>query len=91
MLRNIGKTFGSAMAALCLVSSLMVVQTSSQTLPQGQSQNMTCTKDNGKGVCTAARTADGKEVLVVGQGLERGDSMTCIDRGNIVDCKPVVR
>jgi hypothetical protein len=50
--------------------------------------NMTCVRDNGKGDCVAATGADGKEFVVVGEGLKSGASMSCIDRGNVVECKP---
>jgi Spy/CpxP family protein refolding chaperone len=49
---------------------------------------MICSKDNGKGKCVAARGADGREIVVVGEGLKSGASMTCVDRGNMVDCDP---
>jgi hypothetical protein len=65
---------------LCLASTFAIAQ--------GQPQNMTCMKDNGKGVCTAATTAEGKDVLVFGPGFERGDTMTCVNRGYVVDCRP---
>src|SRR5262245_34517301 len=59
-----------------------------QNPSQGQSMTMTCTKDNGKGDCIAATGAGGKEFVVVGAGLKSGASMTCVDRGNVVECKP---
>jgi Spy/CpxP family protein refolding chaperone len=53
-----------------------------------QAMRMICSKDNGKGNCVAARGADGREIVVVGEGLKSGASMTCVDRGNMVDCDP---
>jgi hypothetical protein len=110
MLRNISKTVGSAMAALCLVSTLAMAQAQSPTPPQSPSQPMapqtgnttpqqghrqdanpmmlTCTKDDGKGSCVAASGPDGKEFVVNGEGLKSGASMSCVDRGNVVECKP---
>ena len=123
MLRNISKTVGSAMAALCLVSTLAMAQaqhptqtpppsqtTQPQAQPQYPSQPMapqtgnttpqqghrqdanplllTCSRDDGKGDCVAARGADGKEFVVVGEGLKAGASMSCVDQGNVVHCKP---
>jgi hypothetical protein len=112
------KTVGSALAALCLVSTLAMAQTQQppsqsqqpQTQPQSPSQPMTpqtgnttpqqghrqdanpmmliCAKDNGKGDCIAARGPDGKEFVVNGEGLKSGASMSCVDRGNVVECKP---
>jgi hypothetical protein len=53
-----------------------------------QAMRMLCSRDNGKGNCVAARGADGREIVVVGEGLKSGASMTCVDRGNMVDCDP---
>jgi hypothetical protein len=53
-----------------------------------QAMRMICSKDNGKGNCVAARGADGREIVVVGEGLKSGAYMTCVDRGNMVDCDP---
>ena len=129
-MRRISQTVGSALAALCLVSTLAMAQSQSSHPPISQGQNpvmnqeraqnpaptqypsqpmapqtgnttpqqghrqdanpmmLTCTRDNGKGDCVAAKGADGKEFVVVGEGLKSGASMTCVDRGNVVHCKP---
>jgi predicted ribosome-associated RNA-binding protein Tma20 len=78
MRRILGKTLGSAIAMLCLVSSLAVAM------------EMTCTKDDGKGQCIAATDPDGKTVVVVGEGLKMGEQMECEDRGNMIACQPLV-
>jgi hypothetical protein len=106
MLRNISKTVGSAMAALCLVSTLAMAQyqnpppassrpqnpavsdTRSQYPSQHQPLHMRCTADDGKGNCTAAQGPDGKNIVVVGEGLKTGSAMTCVDTGSVVNCKP---
>ena len=137
MLRNMAKEpVGSAMATLCLVSTLAIAQSQSSAppVPQGQNPNvqqeqkqypaqpmtpqtgnttpqqghrqqgatesqmqkgseslrirLTCTRDDGKGNCTAATGKDGKEFVVNGEGLKSGATMTCIDRGTVVDCEP---
>jgi len=106
MLHNISTTIGSAMAALCLVSTLAMAQpqtttqdssrnpesrtseTRSQEPSAQQSQQMTCIKDDGKGMCTAAVGADGKDMMVVGNGVKAGDIMSCVDRGSVVECRP---
>ena len=106
MLRHLSKTVGSALAALCLVSTLAMAQSQSShpPIPRGQNplvyrnqarppspaqpQYMTCSKDNGQGHCIAARMADGREIGVIGPGAAGGDLMTCVDKGNVVDCKP---
>jgi hypothetical protein len=77
MLRKIGKAFGVAMAMMCLVSTLAIAQ----------EQAMTCTKDDGKGNCTAAAGADGHVIPVAGNNLKTGALMTCIDRGYVVNCR----
>jgi hypothetical protein len=41
-----------------------------------------------QGVCVAAAGPDGKEFVVVGEGLKSGTHMNCYDRGNMVDCEP---
>jgi hypothetical protein len=111
MLRNITKAVWSAMATLCLVSTLAIAQTpmtpqTGNTTPQqghrqgsstesqmektsqGQRMRLTCTRDDGKGNCTAATGADGKEFVVNGEGLKSGATMSCVDRGSVVDCEP---
>src|SRR5688572_22663439 len=77
MHRILRKTLGSAIAMLCLVSTLAVAT------------EMTCTKDDGKGQCIAATDPDGK-TLVVGEGLKAGEQMECEDRGNMIACQPLV-
>jgi len=78
MLRTFGKTVGGAIAMMCLVSTLAVAT------------EMTCAKDDGKGDCIAATGPDGQTVVVVGKGLKVGETMDCVDRGNIVACHAVV-
>jgi hypothetical protein len=61
-------------AVLCLVSTVAVAV------------EMTCRASDGKGNCTAATGPDGREVVVVGEGLKPGDIMECVDRGTLIDC-----
>jgi hypothetical protein len=63
-------------------------QSERQYSSERQAMRMICSKDNGKGMCVAARGADGREIVVVGSGLKSGAYMTCVDRGNMVDCDP---
>jgi hypothetical protein len=77
MLRKIGKTFGGAMAVLCLFSTLAMAAA------------MTCAKDDGKDKCIAATGADGKTIVVVGEGVKVGEEMDCQDRGNMTHCEPI--
>ena len=108
MLRNITKTVGGALVALCLVSTLAMAQSQSASPPippgenpsmqQGQPatptqpqpipQRLTCTKDDGKGNCTAGAMADGKEIVVAGSGLKKGAAMACVNVGTVISCKP---
>ena len=121
MLQNLTKTVGSAIATLCLVSTLAVAQAQQppsqsqspsppvtpqmgnttpqqghrqtsqgemQNPSQGQMMRLVCTRDNGKGVCTAATGPDGKEIVVNGDGVKSGGYMNCVDRGTVVDCEP---
>ena len=122
MLRNITRTVGSALTALCLLSTLamaqaqqpqsqaqqpqtptqypsqpMTPQHGNTTPQQGHTQNppesrpmmkMTCVNDNGKGNCVAATGADGKEMVLNGEGLKSCAMMNCVDRGSVVDCEP---
>jgi lipid-binding SYLF domain-containing protein len=74
MLRQIGQTVGGVLAVLCLVSTW------------AGAAEMTCTASDGKGNCTAAVGADGKAVVVVGEGLKPGDKMDCVDKGSVIDC-----
>jgi predicted ribosome-associated RNA-binding protein Tma20 len=78
MRRLLGKTLGSAIAMLCLVSTL------------AGATEMTCAKDDGKGQCIAATDPDGKTLVVVGEGLKTGEQMECEDRGNMIACQPLV-
>ena len=55
---------------------------------QRQTTRVLCTRDDGKGNCTAATGVDGKEFVVHGEGLKSGAYMTCVDRGTMVDCDP---
>jgi hypothetical protein len=59
-----------------------------QKSSQDQTMRLLCTRDDGKGNCTAATGADGKEFVVNGEGLKSGAYMNCIDRGSVVDCVP---
>jgi len=74
MLRKAGQTLGGAIAMLCLVATLAVAT------------EMTCAKDDGKGDCIAATGPDGKTIVVVGEGVKTGETMDCVDRGNIIAC-----
>jgi hypothetical protein len=76
MLRTVSKTVGGALALLCLASTLAIAAP----------QTMTCTASDGKGNCTAATGADGKAIVVFGEGVQVGDSVVCQDRGYMINC-----
>ena len=63
-------------------------QSERQYPSERQTMRMICSKDNGKGKCIAARGTDGREIVVVGDDLKSGAYMTCVDRGNMVECDP---
>jgi hypothetical protein len=79
MLRTIGKTVGSALAVLCLVSTLAMAT-------EG-----TCTVSDGKGNCTAAIGADGKAIVVVGTGIKVGERVVCVDKHYSIFCAPITQ
>jgi hypothetical protein len=79
MLRTVSKTVGGALALLCLAA----------TLASADPQTMTCSASDGKGNCTVATGADGKAIVVVGEGVQVGDTVACQDRGYMINCEPV--
>ena len=79
MLRTVSKTVGGALALLCLAA----------TFASADPQTMTCTASDGKGKCTVATGADGKAIVVVGEGVQVGDTVACQDRGYMINCAPV--
>ena len=79
MRRIVGKTVGGALAVLCLAA----------TLAMAQGQTMTCTASDGKGNCTVATGADGKPMVVVGDGVHVGDKVACQNRGYMINCETV--
>ena len=79
MLRTVRKTVGGALAFLCLASTLAIAQT----------QTMTCSASDGKGNCTAAMMDNGKAIVVVGEGVQVGEKVTCQDKGYMISCATV--
>jgi lipid-binding SYLF domain-containing protein len=69
-----GKTIGGVLAVLWLVAT------------GAGAAEMTCTASDGKGNCTAAVGADGKAIVVVGEGVKVGDKMACVDKGSVITC-----
>jgi hypothetical protein len=94
MLRTLRKTFGGAMALMCLISTLALAQ-SQQGQPQaqgqqGQSQTMTCTKVDDKGNCIEARGTDDRLVIVMGEDMKTGEKMTCVTTAGVVHCTKIM-
>jgi len=79
MLRTVGKTVGGALALLCLASTLVMAQ----------GQTMTYTASDGKGNCTVATGADGKTMVVVGDGVQVGDKISCQNKGYVISCETI--
>jgi hypothetical protein len=77
MLQTISKTVGGALALLGLAATLAIAAP----------QTMTCTASDGKGNCTVATGADGKAIVVVGEGVQVGDTVVCQDRGYMINCE----
>ena len=67
--------------------SMQQVQPATPTQPQPIPQHLICTKDDGKGNCIAAAAADGKEIVVVGGGLKKGEAMSCMAMGSVLSCR----
>jgi hypothetical protein len=67
MLRTIGKTVGSALAVLCLVSTLAVAAE--------EGMELTCTASDGKGNCVVGQMPGGKDLVLVGSGLKVGEKI----------------
>jgi hypothetical protein len=81
MLRTIGKTFGIALASMCLASTLAIAQAAPQT--------MVCTKVDPNGFCVEAKAPDEKMIVVKAEGVKIGEKMTCITTGGSTTCTKV--
>jgi hypothetical protein len=77
MVRTVRKTLGGALALLCLASTLAIAD----------GRTMTCLQVDGKGNCTSAAGPDGKEIVVVGDNIDKGALMSCVDKGYMVACE----
>jgi hypothetical protein len=82
MLRTFGKTLGSALAVLCLVSTLVVAAEEKK-----DGMEMTCIASDGKGTCKWAEMS-GIEVPVVGPGVKIGEKMICHHKDYVNHCIP---
>jgi len=81
MLRNIGKTFGIAMAMMCLVSTLAMAQAAPQT--------MVCTKIDTSGNCVEAKAPDNKMIVIKTEGVKVAEQVSCVTTGTSTTCTKV--
>ena len=88
MLWTFGKTVGSALAVLCLVSTLAVAADEKE-----QGMEMTCVRTSGstgdRGNCVVGKMPDGSDLVLVGSGMKVGEKMLCHHRENMIHCTPV--
>jgi hypothetical protein len=93
------------MVALGLMATLAVVQPQPASRPLAPSETpapseittpaknqpltLLCTKDDRKGNCTAGAGVDGKAIMVVGEGMTQGATMTCVSKIHAVACEPM--
>ena len=83
MLRTIGKTFGMAIAGMCLVSTLAVAQSTAPGKP------LVCTKVDASGYCIEAKAPDDKMITVRVEGVKVSEKITCVTTGTSTTCTKV--
>lgn len=90
MVGTIGKTFGMALAGMCLVSTLAMAQSQSSspsTMPP--SREMVCTKVDAGGYCIEAKGTDDKMMTIRAEGIKVSEKMTCVTSGTDTTCTKV--
>ena len=65
--RTLVTTVGSALAVLCLISTLAVAAE--------EGMEMTCVSSDGKGNCVVGKMPDGNDLVLVGSGLKVGEKI----------------
>jgi hypothetical protein len=85
MLRTIGKTFGMAIAGMCLVSTLAMAQ----TMTPAPGQTLVCSKVDSSGNCIEAKGTDDKMVPVRVEGVKVSEKVTCVTEGTNTTCTKV--
>jgi hypothetical protein len=85
MLRTIGKTFGMAIAGMCLVSTLAMAQ----TMTPAPGQTLVCTKIDASGNCIEAKGTDEKMMTVRVEGVKVSEKITCVTTGTNTTCTKV--
>ena len=83
MLQKIGKTFGMAIAGMCLISTLAMAQ------PTAPGQTMTCTKVDSSGFCIEAKAKDDKMIVIKTEGVKVGEQVSCVTTGTSTTCTRV--
>jgi hypothetical protein len=83
VLQIIGKTFGIAMASMCLFTTLAMAQ------PAAPGQTMVCTKVDASGYCTEAKAQDDKKVNVRVEGVKVDEKITCVTSDGNTTCTKV--
>jgi hypothetical protein len=83
MLRTIGKTFGLALASMCLVSTLAMAQTSAP------GQTLVCTKVDTSGYCIEAKAQDDKVIVIKAEGVKVAEQISCVTTGTTTTCTKV--
>jgi hypothetical protein len=89
MLQKIGKTFGMALAGMCLVSTLAMAQSQSSSPMTAPGREMTCTKVDESGFCIEAKGADDKMMTIRTEGVKVSEKMSCTTSGTDTTCKKV--
>jgi hypothetical protein len=85
MLRTIGKTFGMAIAGMCLVSTLAMAQ----TVTPAPGQTLVCTKVDANGNCIEAKGTDDKMMPVRVEGVKISEKITCVTTDGNTKCMKV--
>ena len=105
MLPHSTETVGRVMAAFSLLSTLPVAHphpssrpmapsdtpalSETTTLAKHQPLTLVCTKDDGKGNCTAGAGVDGTDIVVRGEGMTTGATMTWVHNTHARECEPM--
>ena len=80
MRRITGKTFGMAIASMCLFSALAMAQ------PVVPSQTLVCTKVDINGYCIEAQAPDNKTVEVRVGDVKVSEKITCVTENGLRTC-----
>jgi hypothetical protein len=80
-----GKTFGMALAGICLVATMALAQ------PTAPGQTMTCTKVDAGGYCVEAKAQDDKMITIRTEGVKVNEKLTCVTSGNTTTCTKVTK